>query len=140
MPQERPRTKIYRKEGGEYKFGIDVPDSVAIGLGLQEESEVFWSVNEKDRYAIFLPVELKMSGQEMAVYNGIVTLGVGCNSGQIYQEYSRLAQERDMPKLTSRRMTTLMAKLDERGLITTAIKSSGRYGRTKIVTHIAKQH
>ncbi|NOZ81759.1 MAG: ORC1-type DNA replication protein [Candidatus Micrarchaeota archaeon] len=55
-------------------------------------------------------------------------------TGDVFNEYSKLCREYGMKILTQRRVSDLIAELDLFDIISTKIISLGRYGRTRIIT------
>ncbi len=58
------------------------------------------------------------------------------NTGEIYSEYTRMANMLGIEKITSRRATDIISELDMLGLVEARVVSRGRYGKTKIVKPI----
>ena len=52
-------------------------------------------------------------------------------SGEVYDAYIKIADRYALEKLTLRRVSDLIADMDYNSLITSRVKSNGRYGRTR---------
>ena len=57
-----------------------------------------------------------------------------CTTGEIYNVYKQYAHLIDIDILTQRRITDLISELDSLGIINAIVKSSGRYGKTKVIS------
>ncbi len=78
----------------------------------------------------------------LPLHSKIVLLGIVLNeeagnknltTGELYRIYSILSKRLGLSPLTQRRISDLISEMDMLGLISSQIKSFGRYGRTKIV-------
>ncbi len=52
-------------------------------------------------------------------------------TGEVYEIYSSLCKQADHDPLTQRRMTQIISRMDQLGLLSTDIISQGRYGRSQ---------
>ncbi len=78
-----------------------------------------------------LPIHSKM-----VLLSAILTQDVGSDiavTGEIYENYRNICAEIGLQPLSIRRISDLMASLDDLGLIVTTTRSLGRYGRTKLI-------
>ncbi len=75
--------------------------------------------------------------QSQAVFSSILNLhqgGVtGMQTGSVYDEYCSLCRRTGLSPLTQRRVSDLISELETFGIIGTAVKSRGRYGRTRTI-------
>lgn len=60
-----------------------------------------------------------------------ITKSKNGNTGEVYEIYSSLCRQADHDPLTQRRMTQIISRMDQLGLISTDIINQGRYGRSQ---------
>ncbi|MEM2139599.1 AAA family ATPase [Nitrososphaera sp.] len=60
-----------------------------------------------------------------------ITRSKNGNTGEVYEIYSSLCRQADHDPLTQRRMTQIISRMDQLGLISTDIINQGRYGRSQ---------
>jgi cell division control protein 6 len=60
-----------------------------------------------------------------------ITKSKNGNTGEVYEIYSSLCRQVDHDPLTQRRMTQIISRMDQLGLISTDIINQGRYGRSQ---------
>lgn len=60
-----------------------------------------------------------------------ITKSKNGNTGNVYEIYSALCRQADHDPLTQRRMTQIISRMDQLGLISTDIINQGRYGRSQ---------
>jgi cell division control protein 6 len=60
-----------------------------------------------------------------------ITKSKNGNTGEVYEIYSLLCRQADHDPLTQRRMTQIISRMDQLGLISTDIINQGRYGRSQ---------
>jgi cell division control protein 6 len=95
---------------------------------------------ERDR---MVEVVEKQPKQSQAVLLSIIELykgeGEKVETGEVYERYAKLCKTSNLPALTQRRVSDLLAELDMLGIITAKVVSKGRYGRTReIYVSLAK--
>lgn len=75
--------------------------------------------------------------QSQVVFMSIIGLhkdgGQGIQTGAVYDSYSDICMSRGIRPLTQRRVSDLISELETFGMISTSIKSLGRYGRTRVI-------
>jgi cell division control protein 6 len=59
------------------------------------------------------------------------SLGRSVSTGEIYEEYKRLAGELGLEHVTLRRVSGILSELDMLGLVKSRVVSRGRYGKTR---------
>ncbi|MEW5840496.1 orc1/cdc6 family replication initiation protein [Nitrososphaera sp.] len=60
-----------------------------------------------------------------------ITKSKNGNTGEVYEVYSALCRRADQEPLTQRRVTQIVAELDQLGIVSTDVVSQGRYGRSQ---------
>lgn len=60
-----------------------------------------------------------------------ITRSKNGNTGDVYDIYSSLCKQAEQDPLTQRRVTQIISKLDQLGLVVTDIVNQGRYGRSQ---------
>lgn len=60
-----------------------------------------------------------------------ITKSKNGNTGEVYEIYSSLCRQANHDALTQRRMTQIISRMDQLGLISTDIVNQGRYGRSQ---------
>lgn len=60
-----------------------------------------------------------------------ITKSKNGNTGEVYEIYSSLCRQTDHDPLTQRRMTQIISRMDQLGLISTDVINQGRYGRSQ---------
>ena len=60
-----------------------------------------------------------------------ITKSKNGNTGEVYEIYSALCRQADHDPLTQRRMTQIISRMDQLGLLSTDIINQGRYGRSQ---------
>jgi cell division control protein 6 len=75
--------------------------------------------------------------QSQAVFKAIMDLNSegekGFQTGDVYDRYSGISRSAGMAPLTQRRVSDLITELETFGIISTAVASKGRYGRTRLI-------
>lgn len=75
--------------------------------------------------------------QSQAVFRAILDMHLngdkGIQTGAVYDNYSAICRGAGLTPLTQRRVSDLISELETFGIITTAVTSKGRYGRTRII-------
>ncbi|EQD64964.1 cell division control protein 6, partial [mine drainage metagenome] len=61
-------------------------------------------------------------------------------TGEIYANYKNICGDLKIPPVSARRISDLLSDLEDSGLITTTIKSLGRYGRTRYIQINGKEN
>jgi cell division control protein 6 len=75
--------------------------------------------------------------QPQAVFMSILSMHLAgqrdIQTGAVYDAYSRISRDAGMKPLTQRRVSDIISELDSSGIISTSVKSKGRYGRTRMI-------
>jgi cell division control protein 6 len=79
---------------------------------------------------ITLPLQSKLVLLSAVVTQEISSLMV---TGELYENYKSICSELGFQVLTSRRISDITSELEDFGLVSSSVKSMGRYGRTKIL-------
>jgi cell division control protein 6 len=132
---------IAAQEHGDARRAIDLL-RISIEIAEREGAE---KVTERHVYMAKNKIEMdciKQAIDTLPLHSKIVLLGIALNqeagkntltTGELYQIYTHLSKRIGVSPLTQRRISDLISDMDMLGLITTKIKSFGRYGRTKVI-------
>jgi cell division control protein 6 len=134
------------QEHGDARRAIDllrVSGEIADSLGkCQVEEEDVRTALEKIEIDRVIEVVKKLPTQSKASLLACLYVfesNQECDTNNIYNVYSAICKEALIDSLTQRRMTDLLAELDQLGIIEGTIVFKGRYGRKKQITRIASK-
>jgi cell division control protein 6 len=137
---------IAAQEHGDARRAIDllrVAGEIADSLGrCQVEEEDVRTALEKIEIDRVIEVVKKLPTQSKASLLACLYVfesNQECDTNNIYNVYSAICKEVLIDALTQRRMTDLLAELDQLGIIEGTIVFKGRYGRKKQITRIASK-
>ena len=132
---------IGAQEHGDARKAIDLM-RIAIELAIRENSDcVTTSHVYKSRDRLETDV-LKETIRTLPTHTKIVILScitaseinkTNMITGEIYANYKDICKDMKIPPVSSRRVSDLLSDLEDAGLITTTMKSLGRYGRTRFI-------
>ena len=132
---------IAAREHGDARKAIDLM-RISIEMAIREHSD---KVTEREVYRARNKFELDVlheSVRSLPLHTKIVLLSVILTqrvanrpiyTGEVYENYRRICEELSMQALTSRRVSDLLADLDDIGLIVSLNKSLGRAGRSRFL-------
>ncbi len=132
---------IAAQEHGDARRAIDLL-RISIEIAEREGAE---KVTDRHVYLAKNKIEMDCITEAiktLPLHSKIVLLGIALNeeagnntltTGELYHIYSTLSKRIGASPLTQRRVSDLISDMDMLGLISTKVKSFGRYGRTKII-------
>ncbi len=86
---------------------------------------------DTDKYLETIKIQPKQS--QLVLYT-ILELGGSAETGSILNKYQEMCAKHGLKRLTTRRVSDLIAELDLFGIIEAKVVSKGRYGRTRSIS------
>ncbi len=129
------------REHGDARKAIDLM-KIAIELAIRENSSM---ITKEHVYRARDTMEIdviKETVKTLPTHSKIVLMAVllsgerhpnSATTGEVSTLYSNLCRQIDLPPLTSRRVSDYISDLEDFGMISTTVKSLGRYGRTRYI-------
>lgn len=129
------------REHGDARKAIDLM-RIAIEMAVRENASV---ITREHVYRARDTMEvdvIKETVKTLPTHSKIVLMAVVLSSekhpnsattGEISSLYANLCRQIDLPPLTSRRVSDYISDLEDFGMISTTVKSLGRYGRTRYI-------
>ncbi|MHB1663118.1 MAG: ORC1-type DNA replication protein [Thermoplasmataceae archaeon] len=128
---------IGAQEHGDARKAIDLM-RIAIELAIRDDKEIVttehvYRSRDKLETDVLKETIRTLPTHTKIVIMGCITASEMNKTGEIYANYKDICHEMKVPPVSSRRVSDLLSDLEDAGLITTTIRSLGRYGRTRYI-------